>query len=181
MKEQEFEWCIRQIQAGDKEGLRQIYEAYAGLVYSVVYSMVGQKEDAQDLTADFFIRLWERADAYRFGGKHKGWMLTIARNMALDFLRKRKRELLVEELEEKEGGFGDIAEEVIGNLSFREAVQGLKPQEREVLDMKILGQMTFQEIGNILKKPQGTVAWLYRQGIGKLRRSQRDGGKEVQR
>lgn len=180
MNEQEFECCIRQIQAGEKEGLRQIYEAYVALIYSAVYAMVGQKEDAQDITSDFFIRLWERADTYRFGGKHKGWLLTIARNMALDFLRKRKRELLVEEFPGQEGASGDIAEEVVGKQSFREAVQGLNPQEQEVLNLKILGQMTFQEIGQILKKPQGTVAWLYRQGIGKLRKSQKDSGKEVQ-
>ena len=92
MREQEFEACIQRIRSGDKEGLREIYEAYVGLIYTVVYELTGQREDAQDLTSDFFIRLWEKADSYRFGGAHKGWMVTIARNMAVDYLRKRKRE-----------------------------------------------------------------------------------------
>ncbi|MCI8282720.1 MAG: sigma-70 family RNA polymerase sigma factor [Lachnospiraceae bacterium] len=169
MEEREFEECIRQMQAGDKEGLKRVYQAYAGLIYSVVYDMTGQKEDAQDIASEFFIRLWERADTYRFGNKHRGWMLTIARNMAIDFLRKRKRELPVEEVEEGQPA-EDVASQVIENLSFQEAMSLLKPGEQEVLDMKILGQMTFQEIADVLKKPMGTVSWLYRRGIGKLRK-----------
>lgn len=169
MEERDFEECIRQMQAGKKEGLKRIYQSYAGMIYSVVYDMVGQREDAQDLTSDFFIRLWERADTYRFGKKHKGWMLTIARNMTIDFLRKKKRELPMEDVEEGQNT-EDVASHVVENLSFQEAMALLKPGEQEVLDMKILGQMTFQEIADVLNKPMGTVTWLYRQGIGKLRR-----------
>lgn len=168
MEEIVFEACIRQIQKGEKEGLKQIYQAYVGLIYSVVYDMTGQREDAQDITSDFFIRLWERADTYRFGGKHKAWLITIARNMTIDFMRKHKRELPVEEVPEGEGE--DVSLEVVGNLSFREAMEQLKPGEREVMDLKILGDFTFQEISRVLEKPMGTVTWLYRQGLNKLRR-----------
>lgn len=170
LEDRAFENCIRQIQRGDKEGLRLIYQAYVGLIYSVVHDMVGQREDAQDITSEFFIRLWNRADTYRFGGRHKAWIITIARNMAVDFLRKHRRELPVEELPEDEPGGEDFTGAVVGNISLREAMEQLKPGEREVLDLKILGEFTFQEISKVLKKPVGTVAWLYRQGIQKLQR-----------
>lgn len=175
MEDFEFEVCIRRIQKGEKEGLKQIYQAYVGLVYSVVYDMTGQREDAQDITSEFFIRLWDRADTYRFGGKHRAWLITIARNMTIDFLRKQKRELLVEELPEEEAlGAGrteaDFAEKVVGNLSMQEAMKLLRPAEQEVLDLKILGEFTFREIAEIQKKPMGTVTWLYRQGIEKLQK-----------
>lgn len=175
MREEEFEACIRRIRQGDKEGLKSIYEAYVGLIYSVIYELIRQREDAQDLTSDFFIRLWDKADRYRFGGKHKGWMVTIARNMAVDHLRKRGRELKVEDATlmaeagrspQEPGGF---AEELVGDLAVLEVMTRLKPDQREVLDLKILGDMTFQEIADVLGKPLGTVSWLYRQGIAKLR------------
>lgn len=191
-----FEDCIRQIQKGEKEGLKQIYQAYVGLIYSVIYDMTGNREDAQDITSEFFIRLWDKADTYRFGGKHKAWLLTIARNMTIDFLRKQRKELPMEELSvamhPRKGSVtlflgegesfkageqlgtdqrnGDFADEVVGNLSMREAMKLLKPAEQEVLDLKILGGFTFQEIAEGLKKPIGTVSWLYRQGIHKLRK-----------
>ena len=175
MNDFEFEACIRQIQQGEKEGLKSIYQAYVGLIYSVVYDMTGQKEDAQDITSEFFIRLWEKADSYRFGGKHKAWLLTIARNMTIDFMRKHNRELPMEELPEasvtgQEAVEADFSEEVVGKLSMREAMKLLKPAEQEVLDLKIVGDLTFQEISDILKRPMGTVTWLYRMGIEKLRK-----------
>lgn len=179
MEEKEFEACVRQIQAGEKDGLKRIYQAYAGLIYTVVYDMVRQREDAQDIASDFFIRLWEKADTYRFGGKHRAWLLTIARNMAIDFLRKQKRELPMEELDTPKLQREDIADEVVESISFREVMEQLKFNEREVLNLKILGQLTFREIAGILGKPQGTVSWLYRQGIEKLRRYQKN-GQEVQ-
>lgn len=179
MEDYEFEACIRQIQEGDKDGLKGIYQSYAGLIYSVIYDMTRQKEDAQDLTSEFFIRLWEKADSYRFGGKHRAWLLTIARNMTIDFLRKHKREILMEELPDTQEKDSDFSGEVIGNLSMKEAIERLKPGEQEVLDMKIMGDMTFQEISDVLKKPMGTVTWLYRRGIEKLRKYHK-AGQEVQ-
>ena len=173
MEDLEFEACIRRIRKGDKEGLKQIYQAYVALIYSVIYDMTGQREDAQDLTSEFFIRLWDKADTYRFGGGHRAWMMTVARNMTIDFLRRRRRELPMEELPEPGQETGDAAEEVLGNLSFREAMKLLKPAEQEVLDLKVLGGFTFREIAALLKKPMGTVTWLYRQGIQKLRRYQK--------
>lgn len=176
MEEFAFEACIRQIQKGDKEGLKQIYQAYVGLIYAVVYDMTGQREDAQDITSDFFIRLWERADKYRFGGKHRAWLITIARNMTIDFLRKNKRELPVEELPEPKEQREDVAFQIVGHMSFQEAMEQLKPGEREVMDLKILGDFTFQEIAKVLKKPMGTVTWLYRQGLKKLRQYHGEAG-----
>ncbi len=175
MREEEFEACIQRIRQGDKEGLRRIYEAYVGLIYSVVYELTRQREDAQDLTSDFFIRLWEKADSYRPGGRHKGWMASIARHMAVDHLRRRGRELPAEEeaiTAENGKGYGEtgsFAEELVGDLTVQEVMAGLKSAQREVLDLKILGDMTFQEIANVLGKPLGTVSWLYRQGIAQLR------------
>ncbi|MCI9149710.1 MAG: sigma-70 family RNA polymerase sigma factor [Lachnospiraceae bacterium] len=175
MREQEFEACIQRIRSGDKEGLREIYEAYVGLIYTVVYELTGQREDAQDLTSDFFIRLWEKADSYRFGGAHKGWMVTIARNMAVDYLRKRKREQQAADRNQGMDAAGGgkaakgFAEELVGDLSMREAMAKLKPAQRQVLDLKIMGEMTFQEIADILGKPLGTVSWQYRQGIRQLK------------
>lgn len=176
MREQEFEACIQRIRSGDKEGLREIYEAYAGLIYTVVYELAGQREDAQDLTSDFFIRLWEKADSYRPGGPHKGWMVTIARNMAVDYLRKRKREQQAADQNqgtEAEGWYGadrGFAEELVGELAMQQAMAMLKPAQRQILDLKIIGEMTFQEIADALGKPLGTVAWQYRQGIRQLKR-----------
>lgn len=55
-------------------------------------------------------------------------------------------------------------------MNLKEALATLKPKEREIINMKIMGDMTFQEIADILGKPLGTVTWQYREAINKLRR-----------
>lgn len=195
MTEAEFEGCVQRICAGDKNGLKDIYEAYFPYLYSVIYGIVQNKENAEDVTSDFFIKLWTAAESYKPGNGHKGYLATIARNMAIDFIRKRKREVLTESFEQpsygedgndqsmvavsSEGQVGSNIlqtdsntpeNEVISNISLKEALDRLKPEEREIINWKVLGEMTFQEIADLTGAPMGTVTWRYREAIKKLRR-----------
>ncbi len=188
MTEGKFEACIVAMNHGDKDGLREVYEEYISYIYGIVRGLLANKEEAEDITSDFFIRLWEKSDTYKPGSGHKGWMATIARNMAIDYIRKRKREEPVDFSENREEDTGGISagkkadmiqarersnsveEEVIGEITIKEALALLKESERRVVHMKIMGQMTFQEIADILEEPMGTVAWRYRQAIETLRR-----------
>ena len=178
MREEQFDACIQSILEGDKSGLRQIYDAYLPYIYQIILGIVSRKEDAEDITSEFFIKLWQNASSYKKGSGHKGYMATIARNMAIDFLRKHKREQLesfqveVEEdapVTEYDSGV-NVEEEVIEDVGLQEALSKLKESERIIIDMKILSEMTFQEISDILKIPMGTITWRYREAIKKLRR-----------
>lgn len=94
-----FEESIRRMIKGDKDGLRLVYEEYNAMIYSAVFEILGNPQNTEDVVSEYFIKLWKLADQYRFGGHHRAWMLTIARNMALDDLRKHKKEVFLEELE----------------------------------------------------------------------------------
>ena len=96
--------------------------------------------------------------------------IVLAALLLADWARGRDLDGVAARAEELGQETEDVAVEVVGNLSFREAMKLLKPAEQEVLDLKVLGGFTFQEIAALLKKPMGTVTWLYRQGIRKLRR-----------
>lgn len=198
MTEARFEKCIRKMNNGDRDGLREIYEEYVSYIYGIVMQMIGNRENAEDITSDFFIRLWEKSESYRAGNGHRGWMATIARNMAVDFIRKRKREELVPRFDdggedaedrsgygelqqaamaEKDGGgsegyfrVSEVEDQVLAEMTIREALESLNEKERVVVHMKILGELTFKEISNILQIPMGTVAWRYREALSKLRR-----------
>jgi len=197
--EAKFEQCIRQMNQGDKEGLREIYEEYVSYIYGIVMQMIGNRENAEDITSDFFIRLWEKSELYRPGGGHRGWMATIARNMTVDFIRRYRREELTaqfagtEDEPDREGGevqqavleistvggnfrTSEVEEKVISRTVIREALASLSEKEREVVHLKIIGDMTFKEISEVLKVPMGTVSWRYREAVNKLRRCGYDQG-----
>lgn len=220
MTEAEFEGCIKRICHGDQMGLKDIYVEYLPYIYRVIYGIVGNKENAEDITSDFFVKLWSFAPKYRPGNGHKGYLATIARNMAVDHLRKCRREIPMEDPEQmiygirsgtaadrdtdadrtmeagsdhgmdgcgadhnaEKGVRKDVMgsgserpaetpeEQVVSNLSLKEALEKLKPEERRIIDMKVLGEMTFKEIAELLDIPMGTVTWRYQEGIKRLRR-----------
>lgn len=206
MTEAEFEHCMEKICRGDKTGLKDIYTEYLPFIYRTVYGIVGNKENAEDITSDFFVKLWSLAPKYKKGEGHKGYLATVARNMAIDFIRKNRREVLVESIEysaehvpaaKKSAGSDSggetespqaspsqtsalrmdtgqkqesLEEQVISDISLREALEKLHPDEKKIIDMKVLGEMTFKEISELLQIPIGTVTWRYQEGIKKLRR-----------
>ncbi len=175
-----FDACMTRICNGDKDALKEIYKEYMKYVFGTIYQVVGNHEDAEDITADFFVKLWTNSDKYVPGGSHKAYLATIARNMAIDFLRKNKKEVLVSEFttevsEEEEillpkTTENPVEDEVVEDISLKEALGKLKPREREVINMKVINDMTFKEISETTNTPMGTVTWLYRQAINKLRR-----------
>ena len=177
MTEAAFDACIEAILKGDRQGLRDIYDAYLDYIYRIVYGVVGRREDAEDITSEFFIKLWQQADKYKGGSGHKGYLATIARNMALDHMRKYKKEILESFTQESEdeaifepASDDNTEAEVIEDVAIKEAIAKLNFKEQQIINMKVLSEMTFAEISETLKVPMGTVTWRYREAIKKLRR-----------
>ena len=173
MTNEQFDACMRQIQAGDKGGLKMIYEEYKAYIFAVMRSVCGRQEDAEDLTVDFFVRLWQQAKGYRPGGGHKTWMTKVARNMAVDHVRRSGREVLTEEVRQTEDGeltSPSAEDEALETMTFKEVIGTLSPVKQQIMVMKIAGQMTFEEISQITGIPLGTVTWHYQDSLKRLRR-----------
>lgn len=175
MSDSEFEkniWLIRQ---GKKEGLEAIYKSYLPAVYSHAMTVLRNEESAQDVAADFFIKLWEIAPQYRTGGKHRAWMMRIVHNMAVDYFRKYGREEPTgEDLEPLSLYAAEAAvsqeERICSELSLKQALETLEEEEKQIVNLKIMGELTLKEIAGIVKRPLGTVAWKYRIALSKLKR-----------
>ena len=177
MTEEQFSLSMERIRQKDKSALKEIYEEYIGFVYHVVLDIVKSREAAEDITSEFFIKLWEKADQYRNGNGHKGYLATIARNMAIDYIRKNKHEELTIDREDENIISTEVSsmektpeDEVVGEISVEQALNKLKPVYRQIVTMKVLGDMTFKEIATSLNIPIGTVTWNYQDAIKQLRR-----------
>lgn len=175
MTESRFEICIQLIRKGEREGLREIYEEYFKLIFSVMQSVVKNREDAEDLTSDFFVKLWDRlADAYKSGNGHRAWLAAAARNMAIDRLRRNSCTETTLNAQEENGGIPEpksgenLEEAVFDSITVSEALAVLSEPERMVLSLKLFSDFTFKEIAKAMRMPQGTVAWRYQGAIKKL-------------
>ncbi len=172
MTEAIFDSCIKEICDGDKNGLKKIYEEYLPYIYTVVFNILGNKEDAEDVTSSFFIKLWTTADRYRSGGNHRAYMAAVARNMAIDSLRKRKREIPEEDgfLSDARQHSSGFEESIVERLTLKEAMKKLSDIQKEIIHLKLYGGLTFREIASVVGKPQGTVSWQYNEALKILRR-----------
>lgn len=169
MDERQFEKAMARMVQGDKTALKEIYESYAGYIYRITYEVLRNKENTEDVTSEFFIRLWNRAEQFKPGNGHRGYLATMARNMAIDYLRKYRREELTELLEDI-GEDSGAEQEILGDMTVSQALDTLKPSERQIVSLKVLGELTFKEIAQCMQIPMGTVTWKYQNAIKKLRR-----------
>src|SRR5579885_418258 len=85
------EELMHRVAAGDSDALAQLFKRYSGTVYSLAYRMLNDREGAEELLNEAFVRVWRQApsfDARR--GKFSTWLMSVARNMAIDQLRSRR-------------------------------------------------------------------------------------------
>ena len=159
--------------AKDRNGLKDIYTAYAKQIYRVILGLVHSAQDAEDLTSEFFLKLWDIAGSYKSGQGHKRWLTVIARNMALDFLRKQKGDVSIDDEQTGAHDISDgssVEESTTVKVTLERALSQLSDKERETVEMKLAMELTFAEIAEMTGEPQGTVAWRYRQAVLKLRK-----------
>ncbi len=182
MTEEEFSLCMSRMASGEQDALRHVYEVYLNFIFSVCMSHLRHKESAEDVTSEFFIRLYQNAGRFRSGLGHKAWMATIARNLCIDYMRKSGREMATLDAPDEEGNVRELEDtsgsetgsgferHVENRLTLEAAMKVLTPQEQEILSLKVPGGMKFREIAESLGIPQGTVSWHYNEAIKKLRR-----------
>lgn len=180
MTDKEFDFRMELILKGDKDGLRAVYDEYGRYIYAAFVNIVKNSQDAEDLTSDFFLRLWQKAEHYRSGEGHKRYLTAIAHNMAVDFLKKRGREAFTldddgNDLKNTIPDSRRTDEKVESDISFDEAMGLLSDAEREIVNLHIGLEMTFREISEIMQKPLGSVTWKYSRAIHKLRKFVKEG------
>ena len=164
---------------GRTEALEALYDRYAGVCYGLALRILGDREDAEEVVQDTFVSLWRRAATYdRRHGRPCSWLLKIARNRAIDELRRRgspRRPRQVPRGAPELARGPDSVEDVTGIMELRSivggALEGLPPDQREVLEMAYMGGLSQREISERTGVPLGTVKTRTRLALKKLRES----------
>lgn len=155
------------------DGIAALYDRYGRLVYSVALRVVLDRGAAEEVTQDVFMRCWRTIASYRpEQGSLSTWLLTIARNRAVDELRSRRgKEARREVSEELLGPLSiDVGfDEVLLRNEVRQALVGLPKAQREVIELAFWGGMSRREIAEQLSLPLGTVHTRLRLAMDKLR------------
>ncbi len=174
----EAEWAalVRSIAAGDQPALHALYERAHRLVFTLVLRITANPETAEELTIDVFHDVWRRAERYdAANGTVLGWIMNQARSRAIDRLRfenrkKRSGTAVLPSAEEAPDPRDLIELREQGQL-VREALAGLRPDERQAIETTFFAGLTHAEAATRLKQPLGTIKTRIRSGLQKLRRT----------
>lgn len=170
---------IQRMAAGDQNALGDLYDHWRTVVFAVVFRIVGDAEDAEELLEDTFWQAWRQAPKYQPDrGSVATWLLTIARSRALDRARAEGRRSVAQPADGQSAPWANerISEPASMGAERREearivraAVFELPVEQRETLELAYFGGLSQTEIADRLTLPLGTVKTRLRLALRKLR------------
>lgn len=169
------DYLIKQIASGNRKALEKLYKGYYRLVSAVVYSITRNVADTEDVTAEVFVTVWKKAEGYYSGGG-KAWLCSIAKNHALNFIKKRDREnITLSKVEDYV--FCSVDNDIDKKLEIERALEILSNEERETVLLYNAG-LKHHEIASITKTALGTITWRYNNALKKMREFLKEGKNE---
>jgi RNA polymerase sigma-70 factor (ECF subfamily) len=160
----------------DQTALEQLYDRYSTLVYSLLLRITQEAASAEDLTQEVFLKVWRNAHLYESSrGSLEAWLVTVARNLALDHVRsKREKQRRREDTTTLAVAVSrPRAEEWVDRRKRIEQVRSLMtslpPEQRRSLELAYFEGLTQSEIAARLDQPLGTVKSWLRNALLRLR------------
>jgi RNA polymerase sigma-70 factor (ECF subfamily) len=174
---------IARHRGGDESAFEEVIRRHLKPVYGFVCRYLGDRDDAEDIVQEAFLRAWRHLDRFDADKNFRTWLFRIARNAALDHIKK-KRPALFSEFEREDGG--NVLEETLADPSelpselldrgdlaktAATAVAGLSPIYRTVMFLRYNDHLTFQEISEALGEPIDTVKSRHRRALISLKKT----------
>jgi len=163
---------VKKVQLGDQQSFKLLIEQYQKLAFSIVYRMVLNETDREDLCQDIFVKVYKNLSSFTFSAKLSTWIARIAVNTCINHLKKKKVPLFGDFASENETleesilettNPADFTESRDLSNRLQQEIDHLKPQYRTILTLYHLEDMSYAEIGGVLNLPDGTVkSYLFR-------------------
>ena len=170
-----FELVLDAAQLGAGWARTRLYETLAGAVAG--YLRVQGVREPEDMTSEVFLAVFARLSGFSgTEGQFRSWVFTIAHHKVVDERRRRSRRPDPEPLDPRESGPGAAAaaeDEAFGNLGAERVqllLRGLTPEQRDVITLRVLADLSVEQVAATLRKPPGAIKALQRRGLDALRR-----------
>jgi|RhiMethySRZTD1v2_1073278.scaffolds.fasta_scaffold123732_5 RNA polymerase sigma-70 factor (ECF subfamily) len=172
----DFDEVLVAARRGDPLAFRELYDALAGRVCG--YLSVHGASDAEDLTSEVFLRAFRGLE--RFEGNERqfrSWVFTIAHHLLLDDRRRRGARITTSAFDSDAANRvagGDVEDEAIEHLRSEwvtDALAHLTPDQQTVVTLRVVGDLSVEQVAVVIGKPAGAVKALQRRGIAALRRN----------
>jgi RNA polymerase sigma-70 factor (ECF subfamily) len=161
---------------GSAEAFAALYDRHGSAAYSLSYRMMGEKQAAEDLMQDAFLKVWRNAESYRTErGSVRTWILSIVHNRGIDQLRSLASRRRTQDRVEASAPVSQPSEAFAQTWrnsqreQVREALGTLPAEQLKILELAYFSGYTHVEIAELLELPLGTVKGRMRLGLKKIR------------
>jgi RNA polymerase sigma-70 factor (ECF subfamily) len=159
---------VRRAKAGDQDVWASWYDRYFPLLFRYVLARLGDRDEAEDIAAQAFLRALEGIGGFRYAGRPVlAWLYRITHNLVADRVRRQKRRPSVS-LEKLPPGVAAAGHE--GAAELEEALRRLKPEQREVLLLRYRVALSTEEIAAVMGKSESAVYSLHARAVASLRK-----------
>lgn len=172
---------IQKILSGDEKAFAEIVKIYLKAIYNFLYRLAGDRDAAEDMTQETFVKAWKNLKKFDQKRSFKTWLFTIAKNTAFDWLKKKK-EIPFSNFTDEEGEnwLENVADENIlpdeilerKNIAeeLDEILQKLPPHYRVILLLRYKEEFSLHEIAEILGEPYNTIKSRHQRGLANLKK-----------
>jgi RNA polymerase sigma factor (sigma-70 family) len=174
-----LEALIQRCLKGDQAAWEAIVRQHWRKVFNVAYKFVGRHDEAEDLTQDIFLKIFKSLDTFDRRANFQTWLISVSRNLCIDHYRsvRKERETIDREVDTSELAPANPAPGPIAALEqrdrvmlLRQAMTALPDTLRTAVMMRDIQEMSYQEIADTLRLPEGTVKSRINRGRTELAR-----------
>jgi len=179
---------VLEARAGRQAAYRELVRRYERPIFSLIYRMVRNREQAEDLSQETFVKALNAIESYRPEYKFSSWIFKIANNVSIDHLRRRELDTLSldgsphaltpEAIQASALQLGDRQETALEELEAKElggeieiAIAALRPEYRSCILLRHVEGRPYEEIATMLDLPLGTVKTYIHRARGELRQA----------
>lgn len=160
MKDQEN--IIARARRGDADAFEQLVAAYRDQVFRLALRMCGSEADADEVAQEAFLSAWKGLPNFRGDSQFSTWLYQLTSHAAIDLMRREKRQIAAEDITgvsapDPAPGPQQQAERSEQRQAVRDAIMQLTPEYRQIVVLRFLEELSYEEIGAMLTLPSGTV------------------------
>lgn len=157
-----------EIKYGNKIAFEKLYNNYNKLIYSIAYSILKNKQDAEDVVQIVFEKLY-LIDKEKLPNRNESsWLYSITKNETINYLKRNKNNIDLDSIYNIEDDNNEI-NKIIDQDNYNRLISKLNNKEKEIISLKIVSNLSFEEIGKLLKEPTGTIKWRYYKAVNTLK------------
>lgn len=168
IEEKELKQLFNEIKNDNKVAFEKFYLKYKNLVYGIAFSILKNEADAEDMVQIVFTKIFEMEKNKLPNNKEACWIYSLTKNETISLLRRKKKNIDLEDIYEIEDSNNEI-NKIIDKNTYNNLISKLNDKEKEIVSLKILAKLSFNEIGQVLNEPVGTIKWRYYKSIHTLK------------